>query len=347
MKTKLKYVIAILAIGYTTSSYSQRYTVKDSITVYTDSVFNILQKKNLYREKIDWASYKERFLKVATTKKSFKEFLPMFGKVWMDLGDKHTSINTSDMQIKNPTVGNFDGSEFSAGLLERYQQGNFNFECKVLDDQYGYILMPSIDLPDGKDINSITQKMYDQIQTIANNHKLKGWIIDLRLNMGGNTWPMIGALYELLGDGVFGGWKYEDRTEKIYLKNGKAYQEEDMILAIKRIPFDEMNTVKVAIVTGVFTNSSGEITAIAFKGRKNTIFIGEKTIGLTTTNHTYRMPFDTYFNNAEAYDVDRNGQFYEHIIPGIAIHKSDNFKNLLEDDNIKEAIKYFNNGIKQ
>ncbi|WP_299218319.1 S41 family peptidase [uncultured Aquimarina sp.] len=346
MKLKLKFVIAILTIGFTATSYSQNYTVKDSITLYTDRVFDILQEKNLYREKLDWASYKERFLKVATTKTSFKEFLPMFGKVWMDLGDKHTSINTSDMQIKNPTVGNFDGSEFSAALLERYQQGNFNFECKILDNQYGYILMPGIDLPDGKDINAIAQKMYDQIHKISNTHKIKGWIIDLRLNMGGNMWPMIGALYELLGDGVFGGWKFEDRIEKIYLKNGKAYQEEDMILTIKRKPSNDMDTAKVALITGVFTNSSGEITSIAFKGRKNTIFIGEKTMGLTTTNHIYKMPFDTYFNNAEAYDVDRNGQFYEQIIPDISIHKSDNFKNLLEDENIKQAIKYFNNETK-
>ncbi len=338
----MKYIIIILTIGFTTFSYSQNYSVKDSITIFTDSVFDILQEKNLYREKIDWPSYKEKFVKIASTKKTFQEFLPLFGMVFLDLEDKHTSIVFGDLQIQNPTVGNYDGSEFSAALLERYQQGEFNFECKVLEGQYGYIFMPGISPPDGKNISQMAQKMYDQIYKTASENNIRGWIIDLRFNTGGNMWPMIGALYEFLGDGVFGGWKYEDRIEKIYLKNGKAFQEKDEQVSVERKPFKGMNTIKVALITGVFTGSSGEITAIAFKGRKNAVFIGENTVGLTTTNHTYTMPFAAYFNNAEAYDVDRNGIFYEHIVPDIIIDKSDNFKNLIEDDNVKEAIKYFN-----
>ncbi len=341
MKRKLQYLVTILILASSSFSYSQNYSLKDSITVVTDSVFGILQEKNLYREKVDWSVYKKEFLTEALTKKSFQDFLPMFAKVWLDLGDKHTSISFGNLQIQNPQIGIYDGSEFSTALLERYQEGNFNFDCKVLDNQYGYIFMPAINLPDGKNMSQITQEMYDQIHEIASKNSIKGWIIDLRFNMGGNCWPMVGSLYELLGEGTFGGWKFEDRIEKIYLKNGEAFEGKKAQVTIKRKPIDSMDTAKVAIITGVFTGSSGEITAIAFKGRENSIFIGEKTTGLTTTNNTYPMPFGIYFNNSEGYDVDRNGQFYEQIVPDVLIQKSDNFRNLLDDANIKEAIKYF------
>ena len=40
------------------------------------------------------------------------------------------------------------------------------------------------------------------------------------------------------------------------------------------------------------------------------------------------------------YDCDRNGKYYEKIIPDIAVIEQDNFAVLLLDGNIQEAIKF-------
>lgn len=97
----------------------------------------------------------------------------------------------------------------------------------------------------------------------------------------------------------------------------------------------------MAIITNIATASSGEVTALAFKGRENTIFIGEDTNGATTANSVRPLPFGAYMALTVGYDSDRNGDFYEKIIPDVQIIKKDNFDNLLLDGNIQEGIKYF------
>ena len=98
---------------------------------------------------------------------------------------------------------------------------------------------------------------------------------------------------------------------------------------------------KVAVLVGGLTASSGEVTALAFKGRANTIFIGEKTLGKTTSNMVVTLPFDARMPISVGYDCDRNGNYYEHIIPDVAVSKQDNFDDLLQDRNIQEAIQFF------
>ncbi|GAA4275493.1 S41 family peptidase [Aquimarina mytili] len=339
MRLTLQTSLFALFFLCTSITFSQNYTVKDSITVFTDSVFSILENKNLYRDKIDWSTYKKEFQNKVSAHKTLKDALLQYRKLFVDLGDKHTSIQLGDFDVRNPYAGVYTGEEFSPGLMARYQQGNFEFECKVLDNQYGYLFIPGNSLPSGENLEAIAQPMYDAIANLAENNTIKGWIIDLRFNTGGNMWPMVAGLYELLGEGHFGGWNIENRIQKCYLKDGKAFETDKVIVEIDRTSKLDLSKEKVAIITGVLTGSSGEVVAIAFKGRENTIFIGEPSAGYTTTNNTYRMPFGGFFNNAEGYDVDRNGVEYDKIIPDIPVVKSDNFKNLMEDKNILEAIK--------
>jgi hypothetical protein len=42
------------------------------------------------------------------------------------------------------------------------------------------------------------------------------------------------------------------------------------------------------------------------------------------------------------YDADRNGDFYEYIVPDIKVYKQDNFNDLSLDGNIREAVKFIN-----
>lgn len=61
---------------------------------------------------------------------------------------------------------------------------------------------------------------------------------------------------------------------------------------------------------------------------------------MTTSNFMRALPYNATLVLSIAYDCDRNGVFYEHIIPDIAISKKDNFDDLLSDENIQEAIKF-------
>ena len=81
---------------------------------------------------------------------------------------------------------------------------------------------------------------------------------------------------------------------------------------------------------------------MSFIGRKKSIIIGEPTYGFTTTNDKKDLPFGAYMAFMVAYDCDRNGLFYQKIVPQISVSKQDNFDNLLLDKNLQEAIKWMN-----
>lgn len=219
------------------------------------------------------------------------------------------------------------------------------FEAKVIDNNLGYILMSGMNFLDisHENIHNLAQPMYDQIAKIKSEHKIKGWIIDLRFNTGGNVYPMLLALYDFLGDNTVYGML--DINKKLVLtvklKNGKYFENVENISHINP-KGKKMTKTKVAIITGIATGSSGEITAMSFKGRDNTIFIGEPTGGKTTTNDNRELPFGAVMALTVGYDCDRNQHYYDKIIPDVAISKQDNFENLLLDKNIQEAIKWMN-----
>ncbi len=55
----------------------------------------------------------------------------------------------------------------------------------------------------------VTQMLADSLCTLQP-ATVKGWIIDLRLNTGGNIWFMLPPLAGLIGDGNAGGIKHAD-----------------------------------------------------------------------------------------------------------------------------------------
>lgn len=170
---------------------------------------------------------------------------------------------------------------------------------------------------------------------------MEGWIIDLRLNTGGNSASMLLALYDLLGNNEIWGELDENKksVRKFKLENGNYIQKSQTIAAIK--PSGRLvDQERVAVITGMFTGSSGEVTALAFKSRQNTIFIGGNTAGYTTGNVTWPLPFGALIALTTGYDSDRDGQYYPYIVPDNLISKQDNFDNLMSDANIQEAVKF-------
>ncbi|MDH6212196.1 C-terminal processing protease CtpA/Prc [Chryseobacterium sp. BIGb0186] len=154
--------------------------------------------------------------------------------------------------------------------------------------------------------------------------------------------PMLLALYDLLGDNVVWGTLGIDKRliNSTKLNKGVYDQGEKKSAYIK--PKGELiDKSKVAVLIGGLTASSGEVTALAFKGRSNTIFIGEKTLGKTTSNMVVTLPFDAIMPMSTGYDCDRNGNYYKQIPPDIIISKEDNFDDLMQDKNIQEAIQFF------
>lgn len=237
----------------------------------------------------------------------------------------------------------FDKGKLGEQWIKKYA-AKPEFEVKVLDGKFGYILIPSIKFNDlsSESVHKVAQHLYDKIAQIKTNNKLEGWILDLRFNTGGHSSPMLLALYDLLGDNTI--WETLNVDKKpdsiVKLDKGK-YKDNSKESSYINPEGQLIDNAKVAVITGLLTASAGEVTALAFKGRANTIFIGEKTFGKTTSNMLVDLPFGAIMPLSIGYDADRNGNYYKQITPDIAISKQDNFDDLLQDKNIQEAINFF------
>lgn len=341
---KLSALIIALTIAVSSNIYAQKQkNSKDSINVFYNQLFTVLRKGYLYKKDVDWKTVepetKQKLEKYDNFQASLAEIRPLFDKIKAN----HCIIFLKDKQFSGTTKKSIIKENSSEQLKKKYEGGP-KFEVKILDGKYGYILVPEMVFFDvsAKNIQKIAQPFYDQINKIKINNNLQGWIVDLLVNTGGNAVPMLLTLYDLLGDnGVWGTLDVnKNQIAKYSLLKGKYMSGNKKLYSID--PEGKLlDKEKVAVITGILTGSSGEVTALAFKGRANTIFIGGETYGATTANIIVDLPFTFKMALTVGYDVDRNGVFYDRIPPDILVQKQDDFENLLEDKNIQEAIKYF------
>lgn len=343
------YKIICIAISLLTfNTYAQKSfdnkklnTTQDSIHFFFNKLIDIMKSGYVYKENVDWETIEpqihENLKQYATFQSSLKEVTTLFDFAKAD----HCKLEYNNTSF----VGNFLGpslKDFSEQWVKKYT-AKPSFEVKVLDDNIGYILMPKIvyDHNKSKKIQTIAQDMYDVINNVKSANNIKGWIIDLRFNTGGNCQPMLMALYDFLGDNEIWGVlnSNKEKIRSVQLTKGK-YIDESKKLGQVKVKGALLDKTKVALITNMATGSSGEVTALAFKGRENTIFIGEKSNGKTTANMIVDLPFGAYMTLSMGFDCDRNENFYQHIVPDIEVSKQDNFDNLLFDENIREAIKF-------
>ena len=155
--------------------------------------------------------------------------------------------------------------------------------------------------------------------------------------------PMIAGISTLLGNGQLSGGK--DNSRKILmndLENGKFYSEEGGIAIALNKCIVLNNTTPVVILISNLTGSAGECTAVTFKGRNNTRFIGEPTAGYTTGNNGHWIEQGkSGIVIAETALVDRNKKMYPvNIQPDEIIAGEDNFDDYLKDKKMIAAIKW-------
>ena len=339
-------LIITVVLGLTYNSSAQKLkTSRDSIDVFYNKLFSVMEKGYLYKDSINWSEIESNVRQKLNQYSDFQSSLLEVTGLFDFAKANHCIIFYNNTEFSGTNHGP-TAKDFSGEWVKKFTTKPI-FETKVLGNEIGYILMPGMVFENNssKNIHNLAQPIYDAINKIKSTNNIKGWIIDLRFNTGGNCQPMLLALYDFLGDNEV--WASIDingkQINRIILKEGKYIDNGKKVSYIN--PKGELlDKAKVAVITNIATGSSGEVTALAFKGRENTIFIGEKTNGMTTSNIKVDLPFSAYMALTVGYDCDRNGKFYKQILPDILISRQDNFDDLLLDKNIQEAIKYISKG---
>jgi len=330
---KLIFMVIALACG---SSLISKAQSTDSIKNHIDSALNILKTNSLYSKNVNWDNIYSRVNEAAKNSKTKADTFAALNIAFNALEDKHAVFYHYDNQFRVDNKSLTD--RYSDSLKTEWKKGP-----RILAEMVGtsaYLRIPYIGSKSEKEIKAMGELMQSKIEELVKN-KPKNWIIDLRLNAGGNIRPMVAGLSPFFSDGILG--YYVNRIgvvqEKLLIKQGHLIvgNELPVILTNRHL---ELSKAKVAVLIGPGTGSSGEILASYFKQRKNTSLFGEKSAGLASVTEGFVFNNDnTYFLLTVARLSDKNGKVLPEIIePDFEVKANDHFTSMSSDLVVQKAI---------
>lgn len=271
-------------------------------TDYVGAAVDSISKHSLFRDSIDIRIIKQTALKIAGDAKNYSDcFLAVnyLLESLRPLGDEHSFFMTAD-EVKN---WKNEGSQVS----------KIEFPSYKIIDSCGYILVPPFHGGNQTQILSYADSLQTAIQKMYQSG-IKGWIIDLRNNTGGNMSPMIAGLGPLFSQEKLGSLiDVNGNSESWYYKEGKYYWDNDTGWRVS-VPVQLPMRLPIAVLTGGQTGSSGEAVVISFINNARTMSFGQPTWGLTTGNGSFELKDGSQIFLASTIMADRNGKKYDHSI---------------------------------
>ncbi|RYZ18624.1 MAG: hypothetical protein EOO16_22010, partial [Chitinophagaceae bacterium] len=172
-------------------------------------------------------------------------------------------------------------------------------------------------------------------------------IIDLRLNGGGNSFPMYQGIVNVLGNRDFGAsvdgrgrvQEYNRiRNNRVVLHGNHG---DSILLHLERMCRD-LSRLPVAVLISPASGSSAEQLAIAFTSRPRSVLIGERTAGYVTGNNGFELPgAGNGIVVAESLTRNTKGKLFdEDVRPDIEVTGGDDFTDRTKDAKIRAAVKW-------
>lgn len=307
-----------------------------------DSIFSLIKNRSILSKNADWPKVKKNYDEKLSLAKNQEDTLNDLLSVLESLGDVHSQINYQNRSYGNYPDFDAETMQYLVPLVNRSNEEVGIIRTSLLNGDIGYIRIPGIQAW-GEKVNEYAQVISDSICSLQN-RKAKGFIIDLRLNGGGQIAAMVGGLNQLLGNNYLGGGIdiSEKETQRFDIRATNFYLNDFQLTNIKNKCKTDLSKTPVVLIIGPATRSSGSITAAAFKGRPNTYFIGEPTAdGYTTGNEFFNFGTDISINLSVSNTIDRNKNVYKYSVPpDIIIKGSDNFENLAADVKVIAALQW-------
>lgn len=280
-----------------------------------DPIVQRARETSLYTAKVDWREVDGKFKELTKGATTPEEMKPGLEFLLNSLGDKHGTFRSSkDYSLiawytgKTNTPDNRD-ADFVNDVINDISA---KFSYQLLMEDIGYLKVVGIG-PD-KTIKEHADFIRNGVKDLARQGANR-WILDLRTNGGGNMNPMIAGLAPLIGDGLIGGAvdAQGELVREYQIREGQFFDSENLVCEMDNLPVIA-NDAKVVVLLSRYTVSSGELVAVAFKGRKNTLFIGENSGGFTTGNGYDPIHEDLVMVISQSVYSDRNGAVYHEAV---------------------------------
>lgn len=307
-----------------------------------DTALAKMEEHSLHRKEIDWKLFRHRAYQLTANISNADSLNQKFATLFEWLNDDHGGLQTENgfkswkkrNNRANPRYVYFDSLWDVTKPLHVERWGDLAY----------------FRVPGGitRSVPKVIKMITDTLCTITPAN-VKGWIIDLRLNRGGNVWFNLAALATLIGEGPAGGILFLDERPRqtIIIEQGRAFGNNQWYGADSAACALFNSNTPVVILTSPLTASSAETLLLCFKGRARTLTIGEPTGGYTTNNNSFQLTDKLTLVLATGYMMDRKGNAYTgSISPDTLITGGDNFTNLQQDTKIAAAVQWLNEQLK-
>ena len=263
------------------------YLVPPSAETYGKNALSTIDKNGIFAGSDEWKSTYDECLKMIESAKNYDDTYDAIRKALSVGGGKHSMLMTKS-ESQNTT------ESYDEVLPTVSLDGNIAI----------------IKLPDFLGTAEAGQKYAKVAEDFIheNRDKIKGVVLDLRGNTGGDMGPMATAVSSLLPDGELVYYHYRSYDIPVTLKNGVV---SNAGTGGKSLYPDEKLNVPVAILTDNMTASSGEALTLCFRGLENTRTFGAPTAGYTSVNMLYNMYDGAQMYLTVAFDKARTGEIFK------------------------------------
>ena len=272
------------------------YLVPPSAETYGKNALSTIDKNGIFAGNDEWKNTYNECLKMIENANSYDDTYDAIRKALSVGGGKHSMLMTK--------------SE-SQDTTESYDEV---LPTVSLDGDIAIIKLPDF-LGTAEAGQKYAKVAEDFIH--ENRDKIKGVVLDLRGNTGGDMGPMATAVSSLLPDGELVYYHYRSYDVPVTLKNGVV---SNAGTGGKSLYPEEKLNVPVAILTDDMTASSGEALTLCFRGLENTRTFGAPTAGYTSVNMLYNMYDGAQMYLTVAFDKARTGEIFKEtpIEPDVA-----------------------------
>ena len=278
------FTVASLAILFTIGPRYGVYLLPPSPQQYAADAIGYMDG-GLHASGDEWAAARADALQKAESVSSYEEAHALLDEAVKVAGGKHSAVQP-------PAADKGDADEAADAQMTSFE----------LDDQgILYLKVPQADM-------SVESRYYaDPIAFMKENQgSIRGAIVDLRGNTGGDMGPMIAAVSPLLPDGTLlefkmVAWGY---TTPVTLADGKAEGGGSTVHAEAL----KLGDVPVAILQDERTASSGEATLLAFRGLPNARTFGSPSAGYCSANSMRALYDGAIILLTTGMDVARTGE---------------------------------------
>ena len=272
------------------------YLVPPSAERYGKDALATIGKNGIYSGSDEWKSTYEECLKMIENAESYEDTYPAIKKALSVCGGKHSMLMTKS-----------ESQSTSDSYNEVLPTVSLNGDIAV------------IKLPDFLGTAKAGRKYAKVAEDFIheNRDKIKGVVLDLRGNTGGDMGPMATAVSSLLPDGELMYYHYRSYDVPVTLKDGVI---SNAGTGGKSLYPDEKLKVPVAILTDGMTASSGEALTLCFRGLENVKTFGAPTAGYTSVNMLYSLYDGAQMYLTVAFDKTRTGEIFKEtsIEPDVA-----------------------------